>query len=254
MRSLRLALRRIRQTPWSSLAVVAVSSVGIAGVASVFSIVNTAWLRPLPDEWANRLVAVEGVDPGGWVISSLPRDVAQTVRRGVGDQADMAAFDERPVVVRLADRASRATYVTAIDYALLRVLRVQPSSGRAPSRAEHESGAPVALVSDDFWRRELGEAAFREGVTIEVDGVRRQVIGVMPTDFRFRARASLWIPLSRDIESVSLVAELRNGRSRDDIEALGNRALAAGAAGPAGPAGAVNTRRTGSSLPPMESG
>ena len=85
MRSLRLALRRIRQTPWSSLAVVAVSSVGIAGVASVFSIVNTAWLRPLPDEWANRLVAVEGVDPGGWVISSLPR------RR-----ADREAWGRRP--------------------------------------------------------------------------------------------------------------------------------------------------------------
>lgn len=227
IRSVRLALRRIRQTPWSSLAVIAVSGVGIAGVASVFSIVNTAWLRPLPNEWESRLVALVGVDPQRLVRWPVPPDVARDMRRGIGDQADIAGFDERSVRVRIADRSFRA-HRTAIDESLLRILRVHPSSGRAPTRAEYESDAPVVVVGEDFWRRELGENAFREGVVLEVDGVRRAVIGLMPGDFRFRFRSSLWIPLPRAIESVSLVAEIRNGRSRGDIESLGDSALASG--------------------------
>lgn len=231
-RSVRLALRRIRRTPWSSLAVIAVASVGIAGVASVFSIVNTAWLRPLPNEWQNRLVRVSGVDPQRFVRWIIPRDVAMDVRRGIGDQADIAAFDVRSTQVRIKDSTFR-TYRTAIDEAFLRVLRVHPLWGRAPTREEYESDAPVVLVDEAFWRRELGETAFREGVAIEVDGVRRAVIGVMPADFRFDSRAPLWVPLPQEIESVSLLAEIYNDRSRDDIESLGNSALASGGTGEA---------------------
>jgi hypothetical protein len=84
----------------------------------------------------------------------------------------------------------------------------------------------VALVADAFWRRDLGEAEFREGVVIEVDGVRREVIGLMPADFRFRWRSSIWVPLPVNIESVSLLAEIRNDQSRRVIESLGNSALA----------------------------
>lgn len=225
VRSVRLALRRIWRTPWSSLAVVAVSSVGIAGVSSVFSIVNTAWLRPLPNEWENRLVRLVGIDPQRWVRWPVPRAVARDVRRGIGDQADIAAFDERSVLVRTAGRTVRV-HRTAMDEALIRVLRVHPSSGRAPTRAEYESDAPVVLVGENFWRGEMSENEFREGVVMEVDGVRREVIGLMPADFRFHSRASLWIPLPHDVESVSLLAEIPRDRSRGDIEALGNSALA----------------------------
>lgn len=225
IRSVKLALRRIRQTPWSSLAVIAISGVGIAGVTSVFSIVNTAWLRPLPNEWESRLVRITGVSPKRLVNSSVPIDVARDVKRGIGDRADVAAFDEREVLVRVADSTFR-TYRTAIDEALLRVVRVHPSSGRAPTLAEYESDAPVSLVSEAFWRGELAENAFRQGVVVEVDGVRREVIGVMPADFRFHSRASVWVPLPHDVESVSLVAEIGNDQSRGDIEMLGNRALA----------------------------
>lgn len=230
IRSLRLALRRIRQTPWSSLAVVAVSSVGIAGVASVFSIVNTAWLRPLPNEWENRLVRVQGIDSGRWVRWPVPLKVAADVRRGIGDEADIAAFDERSVLVRIGDRTERVNR-TAIDDALFRVLRVQPTSGRMPTHAEFEADAPVVLVGEQFWRTALRENQFREGVVVEVDGVPREVIGLMPADFHFPGASSLWTPLPANIASISLVAEIRNHRSHDEIEALGNSALAAGLTG-----------------------
>lgn len=230
IRSLRLALRRIRQTPWSSLAVVAVSSVGIAGVASVFSIVNTAWLRPLPNEWENRLVRVQGIDSARWVRWPIPVAVARDVRRGIGDEADVAAFEERSVLVRVGDRTERVNR-TAIDDALFRVLRVQPTSGRMPTRAEFESDAPVVLAREDFWRGVLRENEFREGVVVEVDGGRREVIGLMPADFQFPGAASLWMPLPPNIASVSLVAEIRNHRSHDEIEALGDSALASGRTG-----------------------
>lgn len=114
MRSLRLALRRIRQTPWSSLAVVAVSSVGIAGVASVFSIVNTAWLRPLPNEWENRLVRVQGIDSGRWVRWPVPLKVAADVRRGIGDEAAIAARSAQALSVRALDEAAASSTRTKL--------------------------------------------------------------------------------------------------------------------------------------------
>jgi putative ABC transport system permease protein len=70
----------------------------------------------------------------------------------------------------------------------LRVLRLRPSLGRLLQDDDaHEGGAPVVLVSHDFWRTHLGSDPRVLTRSIELGTTRRMVVGVLPAGFRFPA-------------------------------------------------------------------
>jgi predicted permease len=57
----------------------------------------------------------------------------------------------------------------------------------------------VALVSEGLWRSRFGANPSVLGRSIDVDGVPREVIGVMPASFRFPGpTTALWLPLQLD--------------------------------------------------------
>jgi predicted permease len=84
-------------------------------------------------------------------------------------------------------------------------LDVRPMIGRVFSKDEELPGkSGVVLLSHGFWQRRLGGSTDVVGQTLEIDGERRAIVGVMPEQFRFplpsmypiltKVRTEYWIP------------------------------------------------------------
>ena len=128
----------------------------------------------------------------------------------IGAYADMdatlgAGADVRPVVAGYASPG----FFTAMS--------VPPLSGRVFAPADLQAGRPVVILSQPLWRQQFPDGRL-SGATVVVDGVERDVIGVMPADFRFGfvgIGADLWIPLARQGPGmpaiVAVYARLRHG-------------------------------------------
>jgi putative ABC transport system permease protein len=85
-----------------------------------------------------------------------------------------------------------ATYVTGGFFA---VFGLHPEVGRVFAADElHPGGAPVAVVSDAFWRRYLDANPGAVGRTITIETKLFTVLGVMPPEMNYPAGSEVWIP------------------------------------------------------------
>ncbi|HEX7091742.1 MAG TPA: ABC transporter permease, partial [Longimicrobiales bacterium] len=194
----RHALRRVRREPAFSAAVIAVLGLGIGAATAMFSVVDAALLRPLPFEQDERLVVLDEVRvPLRLEDESLPK--------GIPDLTDLdslrAVFSGRaayaPGSLNLTGAGDplrvKVTLVTTDFFSLL---GVRPALGRAFTPEEGEPGAGrVAILSHGLWLRQFGADPEVTRRSIELNGVRYRVVGVMPRGFTFPAETELWTPL-----------------------------------------------------------
>jgi putative ABC transport system permease protein len=76
---------------------------------------------------------------------------------------------------------------------------VPPAAGRVFTAADVELSRPVVILSDAIWRRQFPDGRLT-GASIVVDGVDREVVGVLPPEFAYGfvgIGADLWVPLAR---------------------------------------------------------
>jgi predicted permease len=219
VRDVRLALRRLRKEPASNAAIVLVIAIGIACVTSVFSLMNAVWIRPLAYSEPAQLVQLHGIAPTRVQYDELPAGVVVEARQRAHDVATFATFDERQTPARIGDTVAEI-HRSRIDEATLRVLRVAPTMGRAPTEAEFRAQSAVALISDSIWRIDFASRDDLDEAQIELGGVAHRVIGVMPKRFYFHTRAVVWTPLAAaDDEDafIQVVARLKPGMTRDSL-------------------------------------
>ena len=74
----------------------------------------------------------------------------------------------------------------AVTDGVLPILGVSPMLGRLFTRADDSPGsADTVILTYGYWRRKFGGDRSVIGKTITADGKLRQIIGVLPQDFRF---------------------------------------------------------------------
>ena len=177
---IRHAGRRLAQSPGFTLGAVALLAVGIGVNAAVFTVADTALLRPPVWSDPDRVVAVyQDSDDGDPSSSSYPatRDMAASpVFSGV------AAISQTTLTWDGADGPTDVSgeYVTAsyLDVLGLPVLR-----GRWFGPEDDVPGAaPKAVVSEGTWRSRLGADPDVVGRTIRIEGQPVTIIGVGPAD------------------------------------------------------------------------
>ncbi len=185
----RYALRTMHHHPGFSAAVVLTLAVGTGANTAIFSVVNSLLLRPLPVDEPDRLVVVAAPDPEkpqdlpmfGWSFAmwSQVRQRPQLFDGAFGysySRFNLAAGGETEFVDGL--------WVTG---AFFETLGVSASLGRLLSDADDKRGGgdagPVAVISDDMWRRRFDSAADVVGRTLTVERVPFTIVGVMPRRF-----------------------------------------------------------------------
>lgn len=239
MNDLRYALRMLLKSPGFSIVAILTLALGIGANTAIFSVIESALLRPLPFPKADRLVRVyETFDENGARGNSLNL-AEKTVRqwREYGSDIFEGIGVATGASVTAGSRGEPArSYPTArISANFLEVLGLPPARGRNFSAAEDQPGGPrVALIGYDFWQRNLGGRADVLGHNVQLDGAPYTIVGVMPKTFRHPYRAEIWLPLALNFSAASEqnhylygVARLRPGISLAQADAAVRRMCAA---------------------------
>ncbi|HVX40424.1 MAG TPA: ADOP family duplicated permease [Gemmatimonadaceae bacterium] len=225
---IRHAVRRLLHARTFTAATIATLTLGIGGTVAVFTVVNGVLLQPLPFARADRLVDVSHTLVVSGLLHVDQSDATYLLyRRDNRTFTDVGAYRATAVNAASADDADAGQSAKRVPAMLatastLRVLRARAERGRLLSERDDEIGAPpVAVISDALWRRDFGADPRILDRGIVVDGVRRQIVGVLPPDFEFPDRApALWLPLQLDPANTrsaafdyKVVGRLRDGAS-----------------------------------------
>ncbi|MDQ3068959.1 MAG: ABC transporter permease [Acidobacteriota bacterium] len=175
---------------------VAANAVGLAvgiGLAAAVTHVFTAGFLSPPAGISNpeRLLFIPLAD--NYPLYSTLRQVKSI---------DVAAYARRTLSVR-ADGAWRSVPAQCVTQTYFGVLGVAPSVGRT-FHADMALDARAAIVSDHFWRRQLGARALST-LELTIGSSPYEVVGVAPAGFRGTAPepADLWILLAASPELCS---------------------------------------------------
>jgi putative ABC transport system permease protein len=186
----RYGLRRMRKSPGFTAIVVLTLALGIGANTAIFSLVNGILLSSLPYSNPEQLVSVTGAYPKGAIVAM--REQMRTMEVGAyveGQELNLTGFGEP---VRLTG--------TSVSAELFSILGARPDVGRVFYPGEDIPGQDsLVILSHALWEQRFGADASILGRSIELGGVSRQVIGVMPAGFRFPSvKTQLWIPLHND--------------------------------------------------------
>ena len=200
---IRFAARTVRRSYGFTIVAVLVLALGIGATTAVFSLVNAMVLRPLPFTEPDRLVLL-------WSdISRLggPARAQTTLPRYSAWEENASSFDDMaallPVDYNLTGDGEpvRIEGIRATTN-LFALLGLQPMLGRTfAAEDEGPQAGPVAVISEDSWRRLFGAEPDIVGRLIRLDGVSHTVIGVVPSAFRYPStNVGVWVPAAFSAE------------------------------------------------------
>ena len=181
---LRFALRTFRKSP-GFIAVVALSlAIGIGACTSLFSIANALLIRPLPYKDADRLVILWNRSPGlnimqDWFSTAQYFDI-KTGHHGLEEVAIAIGGNENLTGNGDPERVG-AIHVSSN---LLPLLGEKAAMGRLFIAEEDVKGAaPTVVLSYGMWVRRYGSEPQIIGKSVQVNGISREVVGVLPKSF-----------------------------------------------------------------------
>src|SRR5205085_7875942 len=184
---MRFGLRLLRRSPSFTALAVLTLALGIGANTAAFSAVNALLLRPLPFAQPERLVRVWGYYiPLGSYRAHAER--TQTV--------DLAAFRNDTFNLSGQGEATRL-YGGTVSTNFFEVLGVRAALGRTFRANEDMPGNNRVLVlSFSTWQNRFAADPNIIGRNITLDGVDREVVGVMPAGFAYPVRKiELWAPI-----------------------------------------------------------
>jgi len=221
---IRYALRLLARTPVFTVAAIATLALGIGANTTIFSLVQSVLVRPLPYANPDELVMV-------WEDATFVGFPKNTPAPGNYNEwrirnrsfVDMAATRGGTNGSLTLDGPPEQVQGRAVTVNFFDVLGVAPALGRAFNSGDAQ-GADVVIISDALWRRRYASDPAIVGRTIMMNDVRHEVVGVAPKSFVFRDRdVDYWVPMrlppqfanTRNSHFLNVVARLKPGVSVD---------------------------------------
>ena len=190
LQDLKFSLRTLRKNPGFAAIAILTLALGIGANSAIFSLIDGIILRPLPYPHAEQLVSVTGTYPRGAFVA-----IRQQIRT-----LEMAAYSvgHQYNVTGRGEPFRLDTVLVSAE--LMTVLGVRAELGRTFRAGDDGQGFDTGVVlSHALWERRFAGDPSIVGRPVEIDGVTRQVLGVMPAEFTFpSSRTEAWIPLHYD--------------------------------------------------------
>jgi putative ABC transport system permease protein len=223
---IRFALRLLVKAPGLTAVLIITLALGIGASTTIFSVVHSVVLRPLPYAQPERLARIYTEFTGKlalkrfWVSPPELEDLTracrscETVAGWATGSASLAGGD-RPVRVD-------AAYAT---HQLLPMLGVRPLLGRWFEAADRLPSDPeVVVLGYDLWQRAFAGDPGIIGRKIHLDAMPVTVIGVMPKGFDFLDHQEAWVPANftafgRGSHLVNVVVRLAPGATLESLRA-----------------------------------
>ena len=215
LQDVRYTFRTLGRDPGFAVVSTLILALAIGANIAVFSVVNTLLLRPLPFPNAHELVWIAPPPSTcGWSCATYSADAYEEFRAQSRTYQDVTGYEAftTPDNLRLTGRGEPepATGIEVIGN-FFQVLGVQAAMGRLFTPEEARGTAPVALLTNAYWRRQFAADPAIVGKAIELTGTPHDtglvtVVGVLPESFDFGAvfspgaKVDLFIPLNLDVE------------------------------------------------------
>jgi predicted permease len=192
----RVAVRSLLQRPGFALSVILTLALGIGASTMMFSLVDSAFLRPLPFERPDRLMML-------WGVAGPQRDIrggsfpeVQDWREMNRTFSDVSIYDDASMNMALGAESVRVQ-TEMVSAGFFDLLGVQPALGRAfrPDEDAQGSGGPAAIISDRLWRERFDASPDILQRTITLNDIPCAIVGVMPAGFSgLSFDTDVWMP------------------------------------------------------------
>ena len=209
LNDLRFALRQLRRSPGFALTAILTLALGVGANTAIFSLLDQALLRSLPVHDPQQLVILEGTGKaweghtgihGGDVEAYFSYPMYKDLRD------HNQAFDGLIATTSADVGFARANASQVVDSELVSgnyftVLGVAPAFGRVLTQSDdlQPNANPVAVLSFDFWKNNLGSDPSTVGSTVSINGHPFQIVGVAAPGFRsavWGETPGLFLPMS----------------------------------------------------------
>jgi predicted permease len=205
-RQLRHAGRTLRKTPRFTATALLTLAVCLGANLTIFAVVDSILLRPLPFPAPDRLVTVFNTYPKAGVLRDGSSTTNYYERRGqIPAFSDLAIYSEGAAIVGETGVTERVPFMR-VSPEFFSTLGANPAMGRSFTDAEMAiPPSRVVILSDSYWRRNFNADPLVLGRQVQVAGVANTVVGVLPPGFRFlSSEARLYFPFaSRPEDRVS---------------------------------------------------
>src|SRR4029453_2151332 len=226
-RDLRFAARSLRRSPIFALTAALVLGLGIGANTTVFAIVNSLMLRPLPFDRADDIVQVRRRTPSGSSGSFPMHDyLALTTQQGAFSALSILDILCAGRYTLMAGGTAESITACRVTDQFFSVLSVAPVRGRLFASGDDSPGrTPTAVLTQAFWNRRFAGDPGIVGASLTVGGRPYTVIGVAPDTVRTFSPADLYLSLplpeaSTDrTNSFQVLARIAPGVSRAQAEA-----------------------------------
>lgn len=240
----RYSLRSLRRSPLFALVVIGTLTLGIGATTTLYSLVESVLLKPLPYRDPDQLVFLTERAPQGREIAVAPANFLDWQRQAQSFEGMAAATPIAPVLQGQGEPERLVGARVSANY--FAILGSQPALGRTfMAEDDRPDGPAVVILSHDLWARRFGRDPTIVGRTIHLGHDPCTVIGVMPRGFATARTpydpqaADLWRPYpfannspgDRDAHLLQAVARLKAGTSlqqaQEEMNVIAGRLQAA---------------------------
>jgi predicted permease len=238
LQDIRYGFRGLAKSPGFTAVALLSLAIGISANTSIFSIVDTLLLRPLPYKDASRLVILWNRSPGlgiteDWFSTAQYFDI-KTLHHAFQDVAIAIGGNENLT----GDGKPERVGTIHVSSNLLPMLGVEPARGRLFASSEDAKGsAGTAVLGYGIWVRRYGSDPDVVGKSLTINGSTYQVIGILPRSFSLprevlptlggAEQADILLPLplapdaaqNRDHEDYNIIGKLKNGVTLQQAQA-----------------------------------
>ncbi len=220
--------RLVRHEPGYVALTLLTLGLGLGAVIAIYGLVDGVLFKSLPFPDSARVIAFDHEAPKLDLDSmGISRKLYLHYRREAKQLAEIGLADD-PAFTLTGDGAAERVPGSQATPSLFRVLVVGPAVGRLFAEEEGApGGSAVALISWQLWQQRYAGARDVLGKPVTVDGVEREIVGVMPRRFAFpEPDTQVWVPRVIDPETAQLgafsdfaVARLAPGATLESLRA-----------------------------------
>jgi predicted permease len=190
-RDVAYAFRILRKDYGFALFAILIVGLGVGASCTIFSVVNTILIRPLPFRDPERLVWVanhtdDTNDMSGKTVQVNYLLDYRKLNKSFEDLGAYMAFYGPGDAKLIGDGQSERLTSVPVTQNFFPLLGVEPQIGRQFSAEECVWNGPrVAMISDGLWKRKFAADRNIVGRAIAFEGGRVTIVGVLPASFDF---------------------------------------------------------------------
>ena len=236
-RDVRYAIRTLWRDKGFAAFAILIVGLGVGASCTVFSVVNTLVLRPLPFRDPGRLVWIanhqdETNDMSGKTSQSDYLVDMRARNQSYEDLAAYFAFYGLGDAKMIGDGQPERLTSVPVTQNFFPLLGVQPQIGRQFNAEECKQNGPrVTMLTDGLWRRKFAADPNIVGRALSFDGGPITVVGVLPATFDFStvftpgSRVDMFEPLplspemNREGNTIAIIGRLKPGVSVEQARA-----------------------------------